>query len=63
MALEPIMRFDALTGKGWDKDVLVIGKRKPFLSSRKDAAKIQRYVDAYWALVEKYRTVPGADPD
>ncbi len=36
----------------------IVGKRKPALSYEKDAARIQRYVDQFEALKEKYRGVP-----
>lgn len=44
------------------RDVLVMGKRKPFLSSTADASRIQRYVDNYWRLVERYRDDPTLEP-
>lgn len=39
-----------------------MGKRKPFLSSTADASRIQRYVDNYWRLVERYRDDPTLEP-
>ena len=36
----------------------IVGKRKPALSYEKDAARIQRYMDQFEALKEKYRGVP-----
>lgn len=36
----------------------IVGKRKPALSYEKDAARIQRYMDQFEALMEKYRGVP-----
>jgi hypothetical protein len=63
--LEPIWRMDhavAGTEGRAAKDVLVIGKRKPFLNSTSDADRIQRYIDAYWALVEHFRRNPDAEP-
>jgi hypothetical protein len=60
--LEPIRRIKPLDHPDWDKDVIVIGKRKPFLNSAKDAARIQRYVDAFWRLVETYRKDPSVEP-
>lgn len=38
-----------------EKDVLICGKRKPFLSSGKDAAKIQKYADKFEELVRQYK--------
>lgn len=37
------------------KDVLIVGKRKPFLDSEKDKEKIERYIKQFNDLVEKYR--------
>lgn len=45
------------------RDVLVIGKRKPWLNSTADADRIQRYVAEFSRLVERYRNDPGMDPD
>ena len=36
----------------------IVGKRKPALSYEKDAARIQKYMDQFEALKEKYRGVP-----
>ena len=36
----------------------IVGKRKPMLTYEKDAARIQKYVDQFEALKEKYRGVP-----
>jgi hypothetical protein len=41
-----------------EKDVLICGKRKPFLNSEKDAAKIEAYVKNFNSLVEKYKREP-----
>lgn len=37
-----------------DKDCLVIGKGKPFLNSQKDAARLEKYVQKFAALVTQY---------
>lgn len=52
-ALRPYYQFKSL---GADyKDVLICGKRKPFLSSAKDHERIEKYVAEWSRLVEKYR--------
>jgi hypothetical protein len=40
-----------------------MGKRKPFLSSDSDAARIQRYVDNFERLVERFRRDSELEPD
>ena len=44
------------------KDTFIIGKGKPFLNSITDRARIARYTDAFWALVEEYRRDPTLEP-
>jgi hypothetical protein len=44
------------------KDTFIIGKGKPFLNSKTDAARIARYTDAFWALVEDFRRDPTRAP-
>ena len=39
----------------------IVGKRKPALSYEKDAARIQKYVDQFEALKEKYRGIPYSE--
>lgn len=65
--LEPIVDYaESLNGAGVTdedrKDVLVVGKRKPWLHSEKDADRIARYVNNYWAMVERFRQDPTLDP-
>jgi hypothetical protein len=64
--LAPFEKFDQPlpnpNGHGPDRDVLVMGKRKPFLNSHADAARLQRYVDEYWKLVERFRNDPSLEP-
>lgn len=50
-ALRPYVEFD----DDDEKDVLICGKRKPFLSSKEDAAKVKAYVYEFEKLVEEYR--------
>ena len=37
------------------KDIMVVGKRRPFLNSTKDAARIRKYVEAFEALLHACR--------
>jgi hypothetical protein len=46
-----------------DKNVLVVGRRKPALSSRRDKKRIQRYVHEFERLVQAFRDDPGAQPE
>jgi hypothetical protein len=43
-------------------DVIVMGKGKPFLSTRDDAARLQRYVAAFDELVARYAANPDTAP-
>ncbi|MFP3727731.1 leucine-rich repeat domain-containing protein [Priestia filamentosa] len=38
-----------------DEDVMVIGKRKPFLNSTKDATKLEKYTKQFRVFQDKYR--------
>jgi hypothetical protein len=64
--LAPVEQFDKPlpnpNGHGPDRDVLVMGKRKPFLNSHADAGKLQRYVDDYWTMVARFRENPLLEP-
>jgi hypothetical protein len=61
--LAPVQQLRTpLPGQGPSRDVLVMGKRKPFLNSQVDAARVQRYVDDYWKLVARFRADPSLDP-
>lgn len=46
-----------------DKDVLLIGKRKPFLDSVTHAARIAKHVDEFWRMVEDFQRDPTLKPD
>lgn len=48
-SLKPYVKFDRS-----ERDILICGKRKPFLSSEKDTAKIQKYVKEFEELVKQY---------
>jgi len=52
-ALVPYIKFDDELSNG--EDVLICGKRKPFLNSKKDAVKIKAYADQFYQLVEQYK--------
>lgn len=62
--LEPIEKLNqALPNDGGSgRDVLVMGKRKPFLNSTVDADRIERYVMDYWNLVTRFRQDPSLEP-
>ena len=64
--LAPIEQFDKPLpnpkGNRADRDVLVMGKRKPFLNSLVDADRIQRYVTDYWNDVARFRQEPSLEP-
>jgi len=49
--------------RGHIKDVLLIGKRKPFLNSVTDAARIKKHVDEFWQMVDEFRHDPALTPD
>ena len=52
-ALTPYVKFNRISHG--EKDVVICGKRKPFLNSEKDAVKIEKYVKKFHALVEQYK--------
>ena len=56
--LEPVevLERPSAQTEGASKDVLVIGKGKPFLNSKADAKRIQRFVDDFWRMVEEFRS-------
>jgi hypothetical protein len=64
--LAPIERLDHPlpnpNGHGPERDVLVFGKRKPYLNAAADAARIQRYIDDHQAHVEGFRSNPSLEP-
>jgi hypothetical protein len=59
----PIRDLSDNTVTELDRNVLVMGKRKPALNSQRDAARIQRYVEEFETLVQRFRDDPGAQPD
>lgn len=52
-ALKPYIQFDSKND--YTGDVLLCGKRKPFLYSERDKDKIQKHSDKFYALVNDYR--------
>ena len=54
----PYIRFDApLDGK----DVMVVGSGKPFLNSRKDGARLKRYVEDFRQLQQSFAVDADSD--
>lgn len=53
-SLRPYIKFDRKDNEM--KDILICGKRKPFLYSTKDKDKIDKYVKKFEGLVEKYKS-------
>ena len=64
-SLEPVWSFmDRPIGQGdKQKDVLVVGKGKPWLNSKRHAKRIERYVDEFWTMVKEFRQNPELLPD
>jgi hypothetical protein len=52
-----------LEDDGKPRDVLLIGKRKPFLNSELDAARIRKHVSRFDQLVTSFRSNPDLEPD
>jgi len=50
------------SGKGPQKDTLLVGKRKPFLNSDAHAARIARHVAEFQRMVENFRQHPEQEP-
>lgn len=58
--LVPLTRPLEIDGK--PRDVLLVGKRKPFLNSKLDAARIRNHVLRFEEMVTTFRGDPGLDP-
>jgi hypothetical protein len=43
-------------------DVLLVGKRKPFLNSKLDAVRIQHHVNEFNQMVETFKSDPSLEP-
>ncbi|MDQ8209781.1 hypothetical protein QEH52_19840 [Coraliomargarita sp. SDUM461003] len=41
-----------------EHDIMVVGKRKPFLNQKKDSDRVKKYQNAFDQLVEKHRAQP-----
>ena len=52
-----------LTISGKDKDTVIVGKRKPILSSVADKARISRYGEQFNEMHQWYLEYPQALPD
>jgi hypothetical protein len=62
--LSPVQTIQGLkSNSGKDLDTLVIGKRKPFLNSRVDAARVEAYEREFWRMVAEFRKDSSAEPD
>lgn len=62
-ALEPLRRFSPpLQGDGKVLDVLLVGKRRPFLNSVRDEARIRKHVEEFRVLVAQFRADPSLGP-
>lgn len=63
-ALEPLRRFSKPLQRGTKElDVLLVGKRKPFLNSAQDAGRIRRHVADFEGLVAQFRADPTLMPE
>lgn len=63
-ALEPLRRFTKpISYDGKERDVLLVGKRKPFLNSNLDAARIEKHVVEFERLVLQFREDPSLLPE
>jgi hypothetical protein len=63
-ALEPLRRYaKPLEYNGKKRDVLLTGKRKPFLSSVTDAARIDKHVAEFEGMVAQFRADPLRLPE
>jgi hypothetical protein len=61
-SLAPIRQSKPAPGED-GTDVLLVGKRKPFLNSVADAARIRKHMDGFWQMVEDFRRDPALTPD
>lgn len=63
-ALEPLRRYSKpLTYNGKERDVLLVGKGKPFLNSAVDADRIRKHVRDFNQLVDHFRADSSATSD
>jgi hypothetical protein len=62
-ALAPFVRLEKpleLNGKA--RDLLLVGKRKPFLNSKSDSARVNRHIAEFDRLVAQFRGHPALEP-
>lgn len=63
-SLTPLVQLERpLELRGKTRDVLLVGKRKPFLNSVTDAARIRRHVNGFVQMVDNFRQDPTLKPD
>jgi hypothetical protein len=63
-SLAPLVQLERpLELGGKSRDVLLVGKRKPFLNSVTDAARIRKHVDGFVQMVDDFRRDPTLMPD
>lgn len=63
-SLSPLVQLERpLELGGKTRDVLLVGKRKPFLNSVTDAPRIKKHVDGFVQMVDDFRRDPGLRPD
>jgi hypothetical protein len=61
-ALAPVIDVTPSEDNGKIKDTLLVGKRKPYLSSATDQARITRHIDDYWHMVSEFQRNPTLLP-
>ncbi len=62
-SLAPLVQLERpLELGGKTRDVLLVGKRKPFLNSVTDAARIRKHVDGFVEMVDDFRRDPTLKP-
>lgn len=62
-SLEPVNHLSPpLEYDGKVRDVLLVGKRKPFLNSVEHAARIRKHIDGFRQMVDDFRSDPALTP-
>lgn len=62
-SLAPVLSVQLSPDDEDTRDVLLTGKRKPFLNSVTEAARIKRHTDGFWQMVDQFRCDPALKPD
>jgi hypothetical protein len=63
-SLGPVVQLEQpLELGGRTRDILLVGKRKPFLNSAIDAARVRTHVDGFTQMVADFRRDPTLNPD